>query len=205
MSTSIKFDKGWKKLHKALDPKTFGPVLERQVKKANAFNGKVMQAAIRRVIKSNVPPANRALTVAIKKSSKSLVDKGDLWGSVSSHQLSWDKVFVGIHRTHSAYNIGRFLHDGGSIPVTDRMRNMFTLLWYASNGSLDPSKLEGRAAELWERMPGGWLPLKPSTAAIVIPSRPFIKQAFADDAARKRVEANWTKAVQAAIKQSTKG
>lgn len=57
--------------------------------------------------------ANSAVTVAMKGSSKPLIDHGDLMGSVTSKQLSATSATAGIFKGHpSGANIGMIMEEG---------------------------------------------------------------------------------------------
>lgn len=193
--------KGWGSFKKAIKPEHAGPIIEAHVGKALQLAGKILEAAQRKRIKTGMPPPNAPLTIAIKGSSKPLADRGDLFGANKSTAVAWNKVFVGVLATEGVYDIARTIHDGKVIPVTDKMRGLFTVLWMASIGSIEPSALTGRAAELWSRMPGGWHPLDENTKVIVIPARPWIKDTFEDPAIQKKVEKILNAAVKHAIKE----
>lgn len=158
----------------ALEPANFKRMLEKHVGKGTLKAALVAERELRKHVRAKVPPKNAALTIFIKKSRKPLIDHGDLFQAMTSHQVSWDRAFVGVLQTSSQYNIAKTLLEGRSVRVTELMRNMFFLLWRASVGSLDPARLTGRAADLWARQPRGWKPLRDSTTIIVIPPRPFL-------------------------------
>lgn len=205
--TRIKWDRGAKKLQMAWDPKKMDAALKRHLRKASGVNGKLMEAEARQVIRTGRGLAkNAALTAALKGENKPLVGfTSEMFRAITSKVVGPDTVFVGVLRTDGAYNIAKIVHDGQNIPVTESMRWMFFYLWKASDGSIPPSKLTGRAAELWNQMPGGWKPLADSTTFIVIPSRPFLDIAFQSAKFKTRANDNWQMAVRAAIKERAKG
>ncbi|MCH7726058.1 MAG: hypothetical protein IH991_06200, partial [Planctomycetes bacterium] len=167
-----------------------------------ALNGKLAERAIRRAIQSGGLDANAELTIMIKGSSKPLVDSGvGLFQAITSKVLDERTVFAGVLRTEAKFNIAIALHEGTEIKVTPAMRGMFFWLWQASIGAIPSSRLEGRASELWERAPGGWAPLKEGTSHIIIPSRPFMKQAFADGALKRKAKENWQMAVKKTMRE----
>lgn len=206
MTSGINFDlklTGFQQFLGALDPATFNRLLRKHVGAATRLNGLLLKKRVRERIRSGVPPRNAALTMLIKGSSKPLVDRGDLFGAVTSAVISWDRAEVGFLRTSGANNIGEILTRGAIIPVTDKMRAMFKALAMVADGSWPASKLRGRALELWNRRPGlPWKPLKDSTKAIVIPPRPFMRQAFTDQATIDECLATWRQAVQDAIDEA---
>lgn len=196
----------WERFNRALDPQRFRRLSRKHLRKATERNGLEAVATIRRTIrKGGSFAANAMLTKEIKGSSKPLVDSGSgLFQAVTSKIDTDTSVFVGVLQTDGFYNIAKAIHDGVVIPVTPKMRQMFKALWWASIGNLDPSELDGRAAELWKRKPGGWFPLKDSTVAIVLPPRPFVELAFADPALKKKARANWERAMNSAIREAAK-
>lgn len=162
---------------------------------------------IRQLIRGNQAgyDANAALTKTLKGASVPLVggkvDTGgiSLFQAIRANTLDDYTVFAGVKFVSEKYDIAETLHEGATIPVTDKMRNLFRVLFFASVGRFDPGALTGRAAELWRLRPGGWKRLNPSTTAIIIPSRPFIERAFADPGMRREVKENWETALQAAF------
>jgi len=200
----IEKDKGWKQYAAAIDAKGFDKSMMRHLRVASQKNGLLFVKAIRQSIKGGEFEPNKALTVAIKGSSKPLVDHGDLFQAITYKLYGDTKVFIGVLKTAAGYNIAAMLHEGAAIKVTKAMRALFFVLWQASEGKIDPAKLTGRAAELFERMSSGWYPLKDSTRVIVIPARPFIKVSFWNPELIAKAEANWHQACAAAIAERAK-
>jgi hypothetical protein len=191
--------------HKAIDPKSLQPELRRELAKATRRNGLLAVREVRQTIRRGVPPANAPLTIEIKGSDKPLVDKGSgLFQAITSVQVGDLEVFVGVLRTDKHYNIGLALHEGAAAKVTDKMRALFNVLWHTSTGRRHPASLTGRAAELWERKPGGWMPLRPSTTVIKIPPRPFMEIAFKSKDLQRRVMQEWEQAVQRALTRNAR-
>lgn len=204
--TRIKFDKrGWVKLEAALDPAKMDATMKRHLRRASGLNGKLVQAAVRSEISGGKFAPNRPLTVALKGGrNEPLIGNSDLFNAITSKVIGDTQVFVGVLRTDDVYNIAVAIHDGREIGVTSAMRGLFFVLWQASVDPAQVAKLKGRAKDLWETMPGGWKPLKPSTRAIIIPSRPFIKQAFKAVGLKKKVQDNWRMALQAAVREQSR-
>lgn len=196
----------WDRFQRALDSKRFGRLADRELRKATRRNGLEAKATIRRLIRAGGNfSANALLTREIKRSSKPLVDFGSgLFQAVTSQTQTATSVFIGVQQTSEFFNIAEALHDGRVISVTPKMRLMFQVLHSASIGTIDPSTLTGRAAELWKRKPGGWYPLKSSTVAIVLPPRPFIDLAFADNRLKQKVIANWQQAISSVLREVAK-
>lgn len=196
----------WKKLLRALDGNTVHPIIEKHLKNASKLNGKVAERFIRQEIKtsnfSGEGKTNALLTTQIKKSTKPLVDAGaQLYASITSVQDAKGTVFAGVLKVNPFYNLARAIHDGVTIDVTDKMRNLFLVLFYASFQLFGYSgdKLTGRAKELWDRKPGGWFPIKKDK--INIPERPFIMNAFRRSKLRDIAIKNWSLALNKAFKE----
>lgn len=155
--------------------------------------------------------ANAELTKEIKGASVPLVggkaDTGgiNLFQAISSTMLDDYAVFAGVKFVSEKYDIAATLHDGAVIPVTEKMRTMFKMLWWASEGTIDSAQLTGRAAELWRLKKGGWYPIADDTKAIIIPGRPFIERAFESGEIKREARRNWEQAVQRALKVLARG
>jgi hypothetical protein len=200
-SAKIKLSKDWKRLEKAMDKN--GPTIRKHIRRATAFIGKKGEAIIRDEIANGSYEPNRPLTVALK-GGKNEPLKGDrpgapLFKSITSKIINDFTVFIGILQTSKKYNIALTIHEGVAVKVTEKMRGLFYILWLKEQR---PSiELTGRAKELWDKMPGGWLPLKASTTAIDIPSRPFIKNAWNKGGLQKLAVKFWDSALKAAFKE----
>lgn len=144
--------KGWKAFEKAIEPKFFGPIMEKHVRIATKQNGIYVRNRIRTNIRSGIDPRNADLTRYIKGGDRPIVGtKGtDLFNSISSSLLAWHSIEVGVFRSNELSNIAQIVHEGISIPVSPRMRQMFWLLWLTEKGKFDPGNLYGRAKELWD-------------------------------------------------------
>lgn len=182
----------------ATDANSFARRLQKNIRRATGLNALAAAKKMRETIQSGTLKANAPLTVALKHSSKPLVEGGDLFQSITVQEINEDEQFVGVLRTEGDFNLVKILHEGVSIPVTPAMRWMFLLLSKASQGLMDPSKLEGRAAELFGKFQD-WKPLAASTTTIVIPERPFVRIAFEAPDLIKLCQANWAAACQAAM------
>jgi hypothetical protein len=171
----------WRLWSKLLNPKRFQFKLQREVRRAMHANVQMGRAAVIRKIDSGAFAPNSALTVALKGSSKPLVDKGDLRRSIQGKVLSWKEGFIGVLRSSGKSNVAELLHEGGTIKVTPRMRNWF----------------KGAAGKT------GMKPLAPATTTIRIPGRPFIKSALETGAFNILVIENFSRAVEAALHDTT--
>jgi hypothetical protein len=200
-SPRIRLSGDWKKLEQALSKG--GTVVRQHIKRATAFIGKKGEALIRQEITSGEFESNKPLTVALK-GGKNEPLKGDspgapLFKAITSQIIDDFTVFIGVLQTNGIYNIAVAIHYGVGIKITDKMRWLFYVLWLKSQ---DPSiELTDRAAELWEKMPGGWKPLKKSTTAIIIPSRPFVKNVMDSGKLYDIATKFWNEALAAAFKE----
>lgn len=204
--TGFKIDKGWPRLELGFDGRKFKGVSRKHLRVATQRNGAIAVSAVRRVVRAGGFEPRAALTIHISGSGKRpLVDSATrLFQGLTAVVRSDTRVFVGFKLGNPAFGAAVAVHEGAIIKVTDKMREMFRILWLASMGTIDPSILTGRAAALWERKSGGWLPLNAATQLIVIPARPFIKKAFADTKLKARVKRNWEIAIQKSLAEQAK-
>ncbi len=208
----IVFDAGWLRYRGALNYASYTPLFRRFVGQATARNGKLAERQVRREIRAGVPPPNRPLTAAIKGGSKPLTGTpgADLFNSITSTSPSWDVAIVGAKRMgRGGANIAEIVHNGRTIPVTDRMRAMFLVLAWNSarlRAGRPLLNMSNRAFELWQMSRNkDFHRLKASTRAIVIPPRPYLRYAFQDPGLRRSVEGNWREAVNRALAVKAKG
>lgn len=175
----------WAEYGRKLSPARFNRALNKTVPKALDLAGFEMRKVMRHSMSSGKFKRNAALTITIKGSTKPLIDFGDMFAAVTHvvNRATGREVFIGVLHTaksrdgKSLTNIGYHLHEGVRIPVTAKMRRMFFYLALASEGTVSPSDLTGRAAVLFKRNQN-WLPLKDTTTHIVIPGRPWIRRSF---------------------------
>ncbi len=206
--TGFVMDKGWQRLDLAFDASKFKGTSRKHLRLAAERNGKLALGAVRRGLRRGGFEENAELTEHIKGAGKKpLIDTGTrLFQGLTSEVQSDDKtVFIGFLLADRNFEAAAAIHEGAVIKVSQAMRNMFRLLWMVSVGNMSPDRLTGRAAELWKRASGGWLPLKPSTKVIVIPARPFIKRAFEEPKLRAGVKRNWEQAIQRSLREQSKG
>jgi hypothetical protein len=157
--------------------------------------------AMRRRIRQATTAKNAALTIAVKRSSKPLIDFADLFKAVTARRMAWDLVFAGVLRTAAGFNVAVTLHEGHAVPVSPKMRGLFLVLAQASRAKAEGHQLPqltGRAAELFARFQS-WHPLRPSTRMIKIPARPFARETAEDPKVRKMVVDAWSAAMQRAL------
>ncbi len=126
---------------------------------------------------------NSPLTAWLKKSTRPLLDHGDLAGSVAGRVgTSVYSFCVGVtRRTPSGKNLAHMLETGFTIRVTPKMRKLFFYWAHKSGG-----KFKG---------------LRQSTTAIRVKPRPYMRQAFFDDKAfQMKVQMDWRDAIHATFK-----
>lgn len=198
----------WKKLRHTIDPVRFNNALLSNIEKATRWLALFVKKEIRRRISAKMYSPNATLTVIMKNSSMALVDGSELYNSIVEQIISPTSAFVGVNRkvrTKSGEplaDIAQMLHEGFTIKVTQRMRNMFIVLAQATAHTRSPSTLTGRAKELFDLIKGrGKIhPLKATTNQIVIPARPFLKVVFEDPAVLKKCKQVWENAIDASLK-----
>jgi len=182
----IKFTGDWNGFAALLDPAGFTMRFEREVRRATIINARIIVREIRNEIKSGVPPANARLTLLLKKGNKTLVsDDANLWNAIGHELIDSFTAFVGVIKSgrgkteSELINIAEVLHDGATIKVTNKMRGWFIGMSKQTGGVIKP--------------------LKPTTKVIVIPSRPFIRNAIQKDELIRMVNYNWSIAVSNAL------
>jgi len=203
-TTAFKMTGDWKKLQKAFDPRVFQAKNKRHIERATELNGLLGVRTVRKTMDDpSLYKENAPLTVAIKRSTKPLIDDGDLRKAITHKAVDAFTVFVGVLRTHAFSNIAEKLHEGVVIPVSRKMRNMFRLLWLKYQlflrGKDAELKLTGRAEDLWEDYKGPWYRIR--KPKIVIKPRRFFKFAFDDPELQKKAKENWDLAIARTLRE----
>lgn len=200
---TFQMGKGWREYMSATEAKAFRRKFARHRRKAlNLVASDILDLAIQ----SGSFAKNADLTVSIKGGSTPLRDRGQLLAkSLKTVMVNQYSIFVGVPESSKNYRIARALHDGATIPVTARMRQMFFALWAVSAGRAPASMLTGRAAELYKRKSSGWYPLASSTKVIRIPGRPYMKEAFDGPRAKATAIQMFSQAVDRTIAEMSKG
>ena len=133
----------WDRLDEILNPAK----IKAGIQQAAARVGNYGASQVKRgIVNGNFTP-NSPLTIARKGSSKPLIDKGDLVGSITYQVIDSNNVFIGVKKGKEA-NIAAVHEFGCVIQVTPKMR---AYLHYQG------------------------VHLKPSTQMIYIPPRPFLR------------------------------
>ena len=145
----------WKKFERVL--RRFERNLKRNCTIALTRAGIEMEGLIKdRIISGKGMAPLHPFTVAMKGSSKPLIDDADLLNSLGYRYVARDAVFVGVHRKAADGTDIAALHErekGTQVRVTPKMR-----AFLHSKG----------------------LHLKATTDALFIPGRPFVKPAYQD-------------------------
>lgn len=187
MSAGIKKDVNWRRFQRFLDPKNFQSQMTRLINLATRRAARYVVDEVRASIQRNEyePLSGLAIISKASPSSLPLVDAGSLWLSITDKVINPFAAFVGVlrqakgKRGKNMYNIALILHEGATIGVTPKMRAYF---WFRH--SQDPR----------------WLPLSPTTTAIHIPPRPFIRQVIQKPHVKQRVWAEWRKGMRQALR-----
>ena len=138
----------WKRLDEIMNPANIRKGLNQAVARVGNYGA----SEVKRGIVSGAPGGQRftpnsPLTIARKGSSKPLIDKGDLVGSITYQVIDSNNVFIGVKQGKEA-NIAAVHEFGCTIRVTPKMR---AYLHYQD------------------------IHLKASTQYIHIPARPFLR------------------------------
>jgi hypothetical protein len=170
-----------------------------EVGRATKVNASIVRREFRLSIRDSGFDRNANLTTFIKGSSGTLRDSGQLMRSVAFRSISPFRAEVGVLKGDPSANIAIIVHEGATIPVTAKMRGMFAALADASSGQRTPGRLRGRARELFDRRSEGWKPLRPSTTAIRVPARPYMRRVVERPELHRALAKNWLAAAAAAI------
>lgn len=178
----IKLTGQWAGLEKTLGTGRIAKRLRREVGRATKRNGEIAARAIRKAVRSATAEGAAPLadlTISIKGSRRPLIESWGLHNSITSRQLSWGHGIAGVLRGDASEEHVRradAMHSTTIIKVTAAMRWMFFALHLVSIGARDPSRLTGRAAELWAKSATKeFYPLAATTTWITLPARPFVK------------------------------
>lgn len=152
---------GFDELARAIDDKQFRAMVVRKLRKKNMVLSQIGVSTLKDTIRNGAFYRNSPVTVALKGSSKPLIDNADLLGNCNAKIVPWGFV-CGTQRISSGgADIAVILHEGATVPVTDRMRSAWKYFAKLSGGRVKP--------------------LKASTTHIRIPERPYLRMAFVDD------------------------
>ena len=150
----------WGKLDAILNPSKLVAGLKRAAEKVGNYGA----SEVKKGIVSGAPGGQKFLplsdwTKEKKKSSKPLIDKGDLVGSVTYQVIDGEKIFIGVKKGKEV-NIAAVHEFGCTIPVTPKMR---AYLHYQG------------------------IHLRASTQFINIPPRPFLRPVLLSDEFKAKV------------------
>lgn len=117
---AVKLIGGWEGFDELLNSDKFYRRLTRNINRANKKIGRRFVRDARRKIRAKAYTQNSALTVILKGSSKPLVDKGNLFQSISFDQPNPWVVRVGVIKSQAGgkmVNLAAILHEGATIDV----------------------------------------------------------------------------------------
>ena len=188
--------RGIKRLAATFRPQLYQQLLRRHVSRATQQNAAFLAGAMRKTIQRGNFDQNAPLTISIKgEGKKPLIDSPNgLFQAITHTKVGPFEAFAGVLRTQDEFNVSVIVHEGKVIEVTPKLRGMFFILWKASQGEIDPSRLTGRAKELFE-MNQEWFPLRSDTKAIKIPGRPFVDDTMSNPILARRMRTNWERAM----------
>jgi len=177
MSSGLEGD--WDKLNGLLDPARMKAKLDVAAKKVGVHGA----SAVKRGIVSGAPGGEKfaplsPVTIAHKGSSKPLIDKGDLVGSVTYATPDTNTVFIGVRKSAKGKdgvglaNVAAVHEFGCTVPVTPKMRA------YLHHEGIH---------------------LKASTQYINIPPRPFLRPTLKDPKFREKVAEIYKAAIKEAF------
>lgn len=184
-----------------LDPAKFERRLQREMRPALSRAAKKLVAVVKLTIRNAdawSPNPNRPLTMLLKQAGMQgqLQDTGAMVASVSSRTDGPYKAYVGLLKGKASPDVIRYstwVHDGRTIKVTPKMRNLFYALADYTRDMREKGrsnrKLSRRGRELLARMgpTADFKPIGKSTPYITLPKREFLKTAVESQFAKKAV------------------
>jgi len=205
--TDVQLTGKWKHLRWLWDADRVAKALDVNLAQATKVNAMLVVREVRQRIRSKQYAPNADLTTAIKRSSTPLIDQGDLWRAVTYQMVNPRTALAGIMRQQKTkaggemLNLAIALHEGFTVKVTPGTRGLFYALARYTQGTASIDSLTGRAREIAERLKKGTTiyPLKPTTTAITVPARPFLREVIEDDALREKARKNWQAAMGKAL------
>lgn len=201
---SVKLSREWDDILKTLEPSVFRARLLRASAIAGGRVGYLVQAKIRQGIQSGRYADNSPITVILKGSSRPLVDKGDLFQSITYDQPDPWSVRVGIMRRKvgdDAINLAAVLHDGATIDVGKHprvRRKVFAMVSRALSAER-LAALVPRSRRAVSNAAGGLGGGGSRRDVWIIPPRPFITDVLTEASMRHAVEEHYGAAVRAAF------
>lgn len=228
----VRLSGAWDAYLKAMDPKAFQVRLARHLTTAAERVGRNFTAAARRAIRAGVYAPNSPVTVILKGSSKPLVDKGDLFQSITFQVVDPYNVRMGVIRARSGdklVNVALIVHEGATINVKQHPK-VRAKVWAMVRSKLSPEALaalnrrqrasvSSAAGTLGLNRKGGkwtekqrrwWFASHPSTAGAsaardvwIIPARPYLANVARSADFQRMVGDTYAQAVQATFAGGT--
>ncbi len=207
-------DRNWKKYLEAVDPVELRKRFRFYFKRAHNRIGQDFVRIARDSIISDQPYApNAPLTIALKGSSKPLVDTGELIRSLGYKVKGHTKVTVGVGRSKQVgkRQLYEVLHNGARIKVTPQMARFMAIKLSKmlrdgnfkgrtkANRRDHKSRIEGSLEKMTNASKGknlGWW---------VIPARPFLATPLGSDEFNEAVVRHYLEAFDLTLTKPIKG
>lgn len=183
---TMKFKGDIRPLKKFLNISGFKRLMDKKIRVATVKNALIMQAEIRRRIRSRRYARNAKVTLMIKGRKPPLIQTGELHRAIEREIISSFKAKVGIRPGENA-KLAKILHEGATVKITPKVRAAIFGKIKAAGGSIKR------------------LPSKKSKGILRIPPRRFLSEVFSDKKLRMEMNRNWEMAVKALIKQASQG
>lgn len=227
MASATRLSAEWADFLRTLEPNSFKRRLAHNLERAGHRVGREYVRIARGLIRSAVYAPNSPITIALKGSSKPLVDKGDLFQGISYELDGPYNIRMGLLKRRvgqQVVNVGMVLHEGATIDVSahPQVRRKVWAMVRKAVGAERMKALNGRsrkavakaAADLGIKATGrsrrgmfgalkaqGKLQARPAAGSgrqvWVIPARPFLSTPIMDPAFGKAVEQHYTEAIRA--------
>jgi hypothetical protein len=224
----IRLTGAWDAYLKAMDARDFRARLARRLATAADRVGRTFVASVRREIRAGVYAPNSPVTVILKGSSKPLVDKGDLFQSMTYQVDGPYHLNMGVIRAKSGdklVNVALIVHEGATINVKQHPK-VRAKVWAMIRSKLSPEALAAlnrrqrasvssaagtlglsKKGHRWtERQRRWWFASHPSTAGSgpardvwIIPARPYLARVAESSDFQRMIGDTYAQAVQAAF------
>lgn len=198
---------------KFLNPNLWKGNLESEIRKATIRNSLFLIKTIKDNIRSDKFKENAPMTLALKRSTKTLIDQRNLWGAIDHALKSSFESEVGIiqekastgskfGKTKSQLKIKHLvelMESGYTIKVTEKMKKAIAATLSADKTKT--GKVTARSRVALDR-----LSQINGVKNFVVPPRPIFSSVWEDPSIEKVLQANWRKALEVTFKkQGAKG
>jgi len=221
-SLTVKLFKGWEQFAAATDPRRFRRSLAQRMGRATRENCIDVRQEIRRRIDAGSYVKNSGLTILLKGSSKPLVGGnagigselggGNDPGGTMLKRLDYTTDgpyvgYIGVVRNRAGHNIALILHqyheEGFVLRMTPKRQKWLAM---AIRSAMKKQGMDySRRGQAYSHSGGKATPISGSSShlgssVMIIPARPFIRQAMQDPALQQRIIDRWGKAAAAALR-----